>query len=172
MRRSSIIAGIVFCLLIVTMAAPTSALDIKGLKNQAFTDLEGNKKTLGDYQGKVVLLNFWASWCSPCLMEIPGLNRVYERYQSRGFEILGLSLDSGYSLTKIKDLSTRHRIRYKVGKAEAGMVNELNIMAIPVSYLFDKNGKMIQQFMGQPNHEALTKAIEAALSSELAQNVE
>ncbi len=136
---------------------------IRELKTTEFTDLEGQKRDLQEYRGKVFLLNFWASWCAPCLMEVPDLNKVHERYQPRGFELLSLSLDSEFGLTKIKDIAQRSRMRYKVGKAHKDMVEDLKIYAIPMSILYGKDGTVIKQFMGPPNAAVLKKEIEQAL---------
>lgn len=142
-------------------AGPETLIQIK---NNSYTDLEGKTSKLSKYKGKVLFLNFWASWCGPCIMEIPSLNRVYDRYHPRGLELLSLSLDTEYSITRIKDITQRTRMRYTIGKANPQMINEMKVYAIPTSYLYGKDGKLIQRYMGPPNPEQITKDIEAALS--------
>lgn len=149
----------IFCT--IALAAPKS---LRELKTTFFTDLDGNKRDLMEYRGRVLLLNFWASWCAPCLMEVPELNRMHERYQPRGLELISLSLDTEYGLTRIKDIAQRSRMRYSVGKAHKEMVEDLKIYAIPMSILYGKDGTMIKQFMGPPNPTVLKKEIEQALN--------
>lgn len=149
------------CLLPVFAFSAASSLD--GITNTKYTALDGKTKDIKDLKGKVFLLNFWASWCAPCMMEVPHLNKVYNEYNSKGFELLSLSVDSQFGLTKIKDISNKAKMKYLLGKASMDTINELNIFAIPTSMLFGKDGKVIQTFRGPPDTVTLEKAITAAL---------
>src|SRR6202040_4352745 len=67
--------------------------DIKSAPQVAFQDLDGKTATLGQYKGKVVLVNFWATWCDPCYVEIPWLIEMQQKYEARGFTVLGIAMD-------------------------------------------------------------------------------
>lgn len=163
-RIFTFLFSLIFLLCVFAGNVKAGPEELVQIKNNTYTNLEGKVVKLSKYKGKVLFLNFWASWCGPCIMEIPSLNRFYSRYHPRGLEVLSLSLDTEYSLTRIKDIAQRTRMRYKIGKANQEMINEMKIFAIPTSYLYGKDGKLIQRYMGPPNPAQITKDIEAALA--------
>ncbi len=102
-------------------------------------DLRGNKFSLRDFKGKVVILNFWASWCGPCRREIPSLERLYQLRKNEGFEILAVSVDRG-SPSKVKSFVAAHRMSFPVLVDPRGEVGKRYwTRAIPTSFLLDKN---------------------------------
>lgn len=127
--------------------------------NFSLTDLHGKKVSLSDFRGKVVLINFWADWCPPCKMEIPGFQRVYEAYKGRGFVIIGISIDD-VEPSFIKDMG----MTYPVVMADAKVVKDYgNVAGIPVSFLVGKDGRMVKKIMGIYFEGALKRDIENAL---------
>src|SRR6202161_3443970 len=70
--------------------------------NFAFKDLQGKSVTLSDYKGKVILLDFWATWCPPCRKEIPGFVDLYRTYKSRGLVVIGVSMDDNDDTPDVK----------------------------------------------------------------------
>ncbi len=159
---------IAIILLIVIFSVPALAISgdpgsLMEMKHTKYTALDGAAKDFKDYKGKVVLVNFWASWCAPCIMEVPHLNSVYKRFHPKGFELLSLSVETQYGVTKIKNISVKAKMEYSLGKANMDTLNELNIFAIPTSMLFGKDGKLIRKFTGPPNPGVLEKDIEVAL---------
>src|SRR5688572_15539552 len=74
----------------------------------AETDLDGKPLSIANYKGKVVLIDFWATWCGPCIAELPTVLAAYKKYHSKGFEIIGISLDRPDSLQKLKDFAKEH----------------------------------------------------------------
>lgn len=107
-------------------------------------DLNGKTISLGDYKGKVVLLDFWATWCGPCRQEMPNVVKLYNKYHSKGFEIIGISLDAN---RKTLERYLREQgvtwPQYYDGRGWKNKVASLyRVRAIPATYLIDKKGKI------------------------------
>ena len=106
------------------------------------TDLNGAELSLEKYRNKVVLLDFWAVWCGPCLAEIPNVKRVYEKYKDRNFQIIGINLDRNRS--RLQDYLNKEGITWPQffdGKGWKNKVAEMyRVNSIPSMYLIDGNG--------------------------------
>ena len=124
------------------------------------TTLDGKTLKLSDHVGKVVLVNIWAPWCGPCKMEAPGFSKLYEKYNSKGFEIIGVAVN-----TNRKDVNEFIR-KYKIAWPN-GIKDEIattyGTYGLPDNYLFDVDGKLIKRFIGLTREEALQPLIEEAL---------
>jgi len=107
------------------------------------TDLQGKSWTLQALRGKVVLVNFWATWCQPCRKEMPDLDALYQRFKDQGFVILGISDEEA---GKVEQLLAERRVEYPILLDPGRKVNQLfRIEGIPKSFLYDRNGKMVSQ---------------------------
>jgi thiol-disulfide isomerase/thioredoxin len=108
-----------------------------------FTDFGGARHKLSDYRGKIVLLNFWGTWCGPCVAEIPMLRDVYDRYRDRGFEIIGMDVERGASLADVRAFLAEKEIRWP--NAQPASIRELvegrlQILGYPTTILIDRQG--------------------------------
>ena len=105
-------------------------------------DIAGNEISLSDYRGKVVLLDFWATWCAPCVEELPNVRRVYEKYGKNGFEVIGISLD--VDQIDLEAFLLRERIDWPQIFDGKGWENEISrlygVQSIPSTFLLDRNG--------------------------------
>ncbi len=111
----------------------------------AAVDLDGEPISLADYRGKVVLLDFWAVWCAPCLGEIPRIKAVYEKYHDEGFEVIGVSLDEDAAM--LREFIEEQEIPWRQILDDEGFggafAKRYGIRSIPAPFLMDREGKVI-----------------------------
>lgn len=110
-----------------------------------------------------MLINFWATWCAPCRAEIAGFLEVYNKYKSKGFEIIGVSLDrEGWK--EVTPFVENFKINYPVVVGDEKLVAAYgNFNAIPTTFLVDKKGNIVDQHVGYLSKEDLEKKIKALL---------
>jgi peroxiredoxin len=130
----------------------------------AVKDSTGQPLALADYRGKVVLVDFWAMWCGPCIAELPTVVQAYKDYHARGFEIVGISLDRDgdgpklATFTKDKEMPWRQFFDGKYWENELARTYGVN--SIPATYLLDAEGRILAKNLRGP---ALAAALEKAL---------
>ncbi|MBI2192997.1 MAG: TlpA family protein disulfide reductase [Planctomycetes bacterium] len=127
-----------------------------------FTGLNGEEIDLARYRGKVVLVDFWATWCMPCVQEMPNVLRLYDRYHDEGFEVIGISLDAERS--DLEAFIRNHRVpwpQYFDGKGwENDLAVQFGVQAIPFTMLLDRNGGVrSQDLRGKELAEAVAALI-------------
>ena len=106
-------------------------------------DLQGKPWHLQDLRGKVVLVNFWATWCPPCRKEMPDLNALYNRFKDRGFVVVAISDEEA---TKVAPFIEERKIDYPILLDPGRKVNDLfQVEGIPKSFVYDRSGKMVAQ---------------------------
>jgi thiol-disulfide isomerase/thioredoxin len=111
----------------------------------------------------VVLVNFWATWCGPCRAEMPGFDEVYKKYRSKGFEIVGISLDRG-GWRDVTPFLKKLPVSYPVVIGNGDLVEAYgNFDAIPTSFLVDAKGNIIKRHIGYLSKEDLEKEIKGLL---------
>ena len=151
MKRSSLRSLTLLCLcLSLTLFLPGCA---KKEKETSFSPdftlktLEGKEITLSGLKGKVVLLDFWATWCGPCKDSIPHLLKLYKTNEAKGFEIVGISLDKG-GPEAVRRFVKSMGIPYPVLIAPEGFERNYGVTALPTSLLIDKEGRTREKFIG------------------------
>ncbi len=120
-------------------------------------DLNGKVVKSSEYQGKVILINFWATWCPPCKREIPDFIDLYKKYQKEDFVILGIALDD---IKSVVDFKSAYKINYPILIGDQEVVRKYgNIRGIPTSFLIGKDGKIKQRYDGYRTREIFEKDI-------------
>ncbi|MDR2700945.1 MAG: TlpA family protein disulfide reductase [Spirochaetaceae bacterium] len=128
--------------------------------------LNGGSAALSAYKGKVVVLNFWATWCQPCRDEMPSMETFYKRFKSRGLEIL--AVDGGEDAATVLQFIRNNGYTFPVLLDRDNKVNSLyGIRAIPTTFILDREGKIIGQIMGSArwDNPKMTAAFEALLKA-------
>ena len=129
-------------------AAMEAPSDGRMAPNFTLTSTDGKTIKLSDYRGKVVVLDFWATWCPPCKAEIPDFIKLYSQYKGDGFQMLGISVDQG-GLSVVKPFMKAYGINYPIMLADDQVVSEFGgISAIPTTFVIDKQGRIRASFVG------------------------
>ena len=135
-------------------------------------DVDGHDVTLEQFKGKVVLVNFWATWCAPCKIEIPWMIEFQKRYSPRGFTILGVSMDEDgkkaidpfLQKERFDVNGQKEAMNYPILLGNDSVADKFgSIMGLPTSMLFTRDGKKIKTIVGLVNHDDISKAIEDLL---------
>ncbi len=113
----------------------------------ALKTLEGKEITLSGLKGKVVLLDFWATWCGPCRESIPHLVQLYKTYHDNGFEVIGMSVDKGDGET-VRHFVKSMEIPYPVILAPEEVARNYGVTALPTTLFIDKEGKVREKIIG------------------------
>jgi thiol-disulfide isomerase/thioredoxin len=140
--------------------------------NVTMKDIDGHDVTLGQYKGKVVLVNFWATWCEPCRTEIPWMIEFQQKFAPRGFTILGVSMDED-GKKAVEPFLEKQRfdvngqqeaMNYPILLGNDNISNQFGgIMGLPTSMLYSRDGKRMRTIIGLINHDEIQKAIEGLL---------
>jgi thiol-disulfide isomerase/thioredoxin len=184
MKRILIIVGTVAVLILLTWyadkatrlkgqsaSAPVSDLGGKPEPDLKLKDLDGKDVSLADYKGKVVFLNFWATWCGPCQDEIPSLIEMQNKYAAKGFTVIGIAMDEeGKSVVAPFVANERYEangqkvlINYPILLGTDEAADKFGgIMGYPTSFLLSRSGKVLTKFQGPPDYEKIARAVESS----------
>ena len=126
-------------------------------------DLEGNSLTLSDFKGRVIILNFWATWCPPCRREIPDFVELYEKYKDEGLLIIGVNLDRGDSRS-VKQFSKEYKINYPIVLGNVNVTQDYGgVRAIPTTFVIDRKGNIKEKYVGYQPRATFEDAVKRLL---------
>jgi peroxiredoxin len=142
------------------MAELEAADRLRANADFTLTDLQGKSWTLKALKGKIVMVNFWATWCPPCRKEIPDLEKFYDEYKSRGLIVLGVADDD---LSKLKDYVAKQKIQYPVLPDPGHVVHKaLRIEGIPATLIYSREGKLAAQAVDMRTRQQFLRLLEQA----------
>jgi len=113
------------------------------------SDLGGRPVSLSDYRGKVVLLNFWGTFCGPCRTEMPSLNNLYREMKDRGFVVLAVSLDRSEQTVRTFIEAERSSFPVLLDREKQVYYGKYATFALPLTYLIDKKGTIVEKYFGR-----------------------
>lgn len=130
-----------------------------------FTALSGERFSTSDLRGKVVLVNFWATWCTTCVAEMPRMIDTYRKFAPRGYEMVAVAVQSDPGA--VAAFTQKRALPFKVAlDGDGGIAKQFGRVHItPTSFLIDKNGRVIKEYVGEPDWAEFHALVEKALSS-------
>lgn len=146
--------------------------ELKAISNKTYSLKTTDKKTIklkiendtltsSEYKNKIVLVNFWATWCPPCLKEIPVFNELYEKYSDK-FEIIGVLFEKDKDPKELEEFIKKYNIKFPitVGDENFRMAKAFNdVKKVPESYLYGNDGKYVKDYIGEVDKEDLENYI-------------
>jgi len=145
----------------VTVVDPDSTRE--RIENVSAETLTGEQVSLGDLRGKVVLVNFWATWCGACRSEMPGFQAVYDEHRDQDFTILAFSVDETGSGT-VRNFLQEHGYTFPVAMVTEAATRSFGVRGVPVSYLIDRKGDIRQTIYGAFHEDDLDAAVRQLLA--------
>jgi thiol-disulfide isomerase/thioredoxin len=133
-----------------TFPMPPTAAGGDGGKAQSFTLLDNQEVKLSEYLGQVVVLDFWATFCAPCVEEAPHLDALQSRFREQGLQVIGLNVGGDDDRPRIPEFVERLKIKYKLGIPEPEMLNLYigSDSRLPQTIVFDRKGRIVRHFVG------------------------
>jgi cytochrome c biogenesis protein CcmG/thiol:disulfide interchange protein DsbE len=163
---------IVAATLLMTGSGCKKSQNASTFQSVQMKSLEDSSVTVGDYHGKVVLVNFWATWCDPCRVEIPWLIEMQNKYGAKGFTVLGIAMDEeGKSVVAPFVAKERYNVggqklpmNYPIVVGNEKVAEKFGgLLGYPTSILISRDGKVLKRTTGLIDYDATTKLIEGAL---------
>jgi peroxiredoxin len=143
--------------LVITISACAVGDDSPLAPNFRLKDLNGSEITLSDYEGKVLYINFWATWCPPCRAEIPDFIQFYKEYKAQGLEVLGVSVDQ-MSAEKVLAFAKANGMNYPVAMYTMDLINDYRPgNSIPTTIVIDRKGRIRHKQVGMMSKEMLIR---------------
>lgn len=143
--------------------APASPEQPESAPDFSLPDASGAMHRLSDFRGKVVILNFWASWCNECVAEIPSLNALSAELKDKGLVVIGISIDRNWE--DVADVTTKIDYRVLLDKKGDVFVHKFTITRLPATIIIDREGLLVEKAVGSRdfNTEAYTEKIRKLL---------
>ncbi|MFZ2542455.1 MAG: TlpA disulfide reductase family protein [Gallionella sp.] len=161
MKKSTALIGCITLGTGLLLALLLSFISLSHAADFMLEDIQGKTHRLEDYRGKWVLVNFWATWCTPCLNEIPQLTSLHNAHKKKDLVVIGIAIQSG-SLKQVADFAKAQNMSYPVVLGDFESSKQIGVVeGLPVSYLYNPKGEQVSYMMG----EVTRASIEAYIKS-------
>lgn len=128
-------------------------------------DLKGNTVSLADLRGKVVLVDFWATFCVPCVAAMPDLQKLHNRYADQGFTVVGIATDAKpEGIQQIPGVVAKKKVTYPILYANPAAWRDYEVTELPALFLIDRSGQIVKRFGGKVEHKAVEEAVKALVA--------
>ncbi len=130
----------------------------------SLTGVNGERVSLSDYRGKVVLIDYWATWCAPCKIEIPKLVELQKKYAKDGLQVIGISMDDGPE--PVRGFVREFAINYPVAMGDVKVAEAYGgILGLPVAFLIDRKGHIYRKLVGDAEMQSVEADVQSLLQS-------
>jgi peroxiredoxin len=127
------------------------------------TDIDGKKLSLSDFKGKVVLLDFWATWCAPCRTEVPHFVDMQNKYGPDGFQVIGISMDD--DAKPVQEFAREFKLNYPVAVGDDKLGQSYGgVLGLPVNFIIDRQGRIFSKHIGATNAAIFDREVEDLLA--------
>lgn len=166
--RAALAAAGMFALFYWMSLGPRHASSVfdqpKGAADFKFPDLSGKTRALSDFKGKVLILDFWATWCGPCEESIPDLSRLHRDFEKKGFSVVGVALDAR-GKEVVGPFVEKHKVPYPILLGSPAELREWPIPGFPTSFLIDREGRVLKRYLGAVPYSELAHDVQGVLGS-------
>lgn len=140
---------------------PTQTISSQALYATSFPDSEGKVQAIEQWRGKILVINFWATWCPPCREEMPELSRLHEHYKNKDVLVLGIATED---VAKIREFAKETKVSYPLLAGDMEAMNLGNALGnnrgvLPYTVVLDRDGSVVKTYFGQVNHVMLEEAL-------------
>jgi len=162
MKRLYYFFVVTFVVVLFLSCSRTEKATVGSAPSFVLSTIKKDRLNLNDYRGKVVVLEFFASWCPPCQMAVPELKSLYEQYRGKGFVVLAIAMDDGpTALSAVKSFVNEYGIPYPVMIDDGKVSRQYQVISIPTSVIIDKVGNI------RYTHIGLVPDLASTLSKEI-----
>jgi thiol-disulfide isomerase/thioredoxin len=167
--RRALLAALAVVAVLAGIAAALHFREPPGLGGDALLavslpDAAGTSQSLGQWRGKLLVVNFWATWCAPCKKEIPAFNRVYSKYKDQGVVMLGVLHDQSVDSNGVLNFMSDNEFTYPVVVADQEVLQAYHYPnALPTTFIYDRNGWIVTEHKGPMTEQQLASALEKTL---------
>jgi peroxiredoxin len=149
-------------------APEAEGAELRGKPAPAFTltDVSGKKVSLAEFKGHPVVVNFWATWCGPCKLEMPWFQEFSSKYKGQGLEVLGLSQDDGASRGDVADAAKKIGVNYTILMPDEKVAKQYGgVDYLPETFYIDREGKVIDVTAGAPSKDQMEALIQKTIAA-------